>query len=85
VFLGWFALVPLFETFGLDTIADIVSWLLLGALFVGYEQLASALYRTGYASVRVGIMLPLFGGLATLTYAILIAVFAPGCGRQRQH
>jgi hypothetical protein len=78
VFLGWFALVPLFETFGLDTIADIVSWLLLGALFVGYGQLASALYRTGYASVRVGIMLPLFGGLATLTYAILIAVFAPG-------
>jgi hypothetical protein len=78
VFLGWFALVPLFETFGLDTIADIVSWLLLGALFVGYGQLASARYRTGYASVRVGVLLPLFAGLATVAYAILIAVLAPG-------
>ena len=78
VFLGWFALVPLFETFGLETIAGIVGWLLLGALVVGYGQLASALYRTGYASVRLGIMLPLFAGLAALTYAILIAVLAPG-------
>jgi hypothetical protein len=29
VFLGWFALVPLFETFGLETVAEIVGWLLL--------------------------------------------------------
>ncbi len=66
VFLGWFALVPLFETFGLETIADIAGWLLLGALVVGYGQLASSLYRTRYASVRLGIMLPLFAGLATV-------------------
>jgi hypothetical protein len=78
VFLGWFALVPLFETFGLETIADIVGGLLLGALVVGYGQLASALYRTGYASVRLGLMLPLFAGLAAAAYAILIAVLAPG-------
>jgi hypothetical protein len=78
VFLGWFALVPLFETFGLETIADIAGWLLLGALVVGYGQLASSLYRTGYASIRLGIMLPLFAGLVALTYAILIAVLAPG-------
>jgi hypothetical protein len=78
VFLGWFALVPLFETFGLETIADIAGWLLLGALVVGYGQLASSLHRTGYASVRLGNMLPLFAGLAVMTYAIVIAVFAPG-------
>jgi hypothetical protein len=77
VFLGWFALVPLFETFGLETVAEIVGWLLLGALVVGYGQLASALYRTGYASVRVGVTLPLLAALATVTYAILIAVLAP--------
>jgi hypothetical protein len=34
------------------------------------------LYRTGYAAVRLGV-LPLFAGLATLTYAILIGVLAP--------
>jgi hypothetical protein len=44
---------------------------------VGYGQLASALHRTGYASVRLGVMLPLFAG-AAVTYAILIAVLAPG-------
>jgi hypothetical protein len=78
VFLGWFALVPLFETFGLERIADIVSWLLLGALMVGYGQLASALYRSGYASIRLGIMLALFAVLVTLAYAIVIALLAPG-------
>jgi hypothetical protein len=57
---------------------DIVGWLLLGALVVGYGQLASAPYRTGYASVRLGLMLPLFAGLAAAAYAIIIAVLVPG-------
>ena len=78
VFLGWFALRPLFQTFGLTAIAELVGWLLIGALIVGYGQLASALHRSGYASARVTVLLPLFAIAATLVYALLIAVLAPG-------
>ena len=78
VFLGWFALVPLFEAFGLTRIADLVSWLLIGALVVGYGQLASSLNRSGYASVRLALLLPMFAAAATLVYAIVIAALAPG-------
>jgi hypothetical protein len=78
VFLGWFALRPLFETFGLTTIADLTGWLLIGAVVVGYSQLASALYRSGYASARLTLLLALFATIGTLAYAILIGVLAPG-------
>jgi hypothetical protein len=77
VFLGWFALVPLFETFGLETTADLVGWLLLGAVVVGYGQVGNALYRTGYGNIRLGVLLPLFAVTAVLIYAFAIAVFAP--------
>ena len=39
VFLGWFALKPLFETFGLTTIANLTDWLLVGAVVVRYGSL----------------------------------------------
>ena len=77
IYLGWFALVPLFEAFSLTRIADLVSWLLIGALLVGYSQLASAMNRSGYASVRVAVLLPVFAALATLLYAAVIGVLAP--------
>jgi hypothetical protein len=77
VFLGWFALKPLFETFGLMTIASLTGWLLIGAVVVGYGLLASALYRSGYASARLTVLLPLFAIVATLTYMILIGALAP--------
>lgn len=77
VFLGWFALKPLFEAFGLDRIADLTGWLLVGALVVGYGLLASALYRSGYATARVTVVLPVLACAGTLAYAILIGVFAP--------
>jgi len=78
VFLGWFALKPLFETFGLTRIADLTGWLLIGALAVGYGLLASALHRSGYASARSTVVLPLLAGAGTLAYAILVAAVAPG-------
>ena len=78
VFLGWFALVPLFEAFQLTRIADLVSWLLIGALVVGYGQLASALHRSGYASVRLAVLLAEFAIIATLVYGVVIGVLAPG-------
>jgi len=77
IFLGWFALVPLFEAFGLTRIADLVSWLMVGALLVGYSQLASAMNRSGYASVRLAILLPVIAIVATLAYALVIGVLAP--------
>lgn len=73
VFVGWLALRPLFETFGLMTIADLVGWFLVGALVVGYGQLASALYRSGYASARLTVMLPVFAVVATAAYGLLAA------------
>jgi hypothetical protein len=78
VFLGWFGLKPLFETFGLTTIASLTGWLLIGAVVVGYGQLASALYRSGYASARMTVLLALFASVGTVAYAIVIAVLAPG-------
>jgi hypothetical protein len=77
IYLGWFALVPLFEAFGLTRIADLVSWLLIGALLVGYSQLASALNRSGYASLRLAILLPVFAAVVTLVYAALIGLLGP--------
>jgi hypothetical protein len=77
IFLGWFALVPLFESFSLTRIADLVSWLLIGALLVGYSQLASALNRSGYASVRLAVLLPVIATVVTLVYAVVVDVLAP--------
>lgn len=77
VFIGWLALRPLFQTFGLTAIADLVGWLLIGAVIVGYGPLASALYRTGYASVRVTLLLPLLAVVGTLAYG-LAAWIEPG-------
>ena len=77
VFFGWFAFKPLFETFDLTAIAGLVGWLLIGALVVGYGLLASSLYRSGYASARLTVLLPVFAIAATLVYALVIAL-APG-------
>ena len=77
VILGWFALKPLFETFGLTTIAGLTGWLLLGATIGGYGLLASALYRTGYASARLTVLIGGFAAVGTLVYAIVIGVLAP--------
>ena len=81
VLLGWFALKPLFETFGLTSIASLTGWLLLGAAIGGYGLLASALYRTGYASVRTAVALGVFAVVGTLAYAIAVDVLAPASAR----
>jgi hypothetical protein len=77
VILGWFALRPLFETFGLTTIAGLTGWLLIGAAVGGYGLLASALYRTGYATARLTVLIAAFAVVGTLAYAIVIDVLAP--------
>ena len=77
VLLGWLALKPLFETFGLTTIASLTGWFLIGAVFVSYGLLATALYRSGYASARLIVILGLLAMVGTLAYAIVVAVLAP--------
>jgi hypothetical protein len=77
VILGWLALKPMFETFGLIAIASITGWLLLGATIGGYGLLASALYRAGYASARLTVLIGVFAAVGTLAYATVIGVLAP--------
>jgi hypothetical protein len=77
VILGWFALRPLFETFGLTAVAALTGWLLLGATVGGYGLLASALCRTGYASPRLCVLIGSFAVLGTLAYAAVIGALAP--------
>jgi hypothetical protein len=78
VLLGWFALKPLFETFGLTAIAGLTGWLLLGAAVGGYGLLASALHRTGYATGRTATAIGIFAVVGTASYAIVIDLLAPG-------
>jgi hypothetical protein len=77
VFLGWFALKPLFETFGLTPIATVTGWLLIGAVVVGFGQMATALYRSGYASARLIAVIGSLAAAGTLMYAIVVGVLAP--------
>jgi hypothetical protein len=77
VFLGWFALKPLFETFALTTIATVTGWLLVGAVVVGFGQLATALYRSGYAPARLIALIGLLAAVGTLGYAVVIGALAP--------
>lgn len=77
VFLGWFGLKPLFETFGLTRVAELTGWFLVGAVVVGYGVLGSALFRSGYASARQVSLLAAFAVAGTVAYGILAAV-APG-------
>jgi hypothetical protein len=78
VILGWFALKPMFETFGLTAIAGLTGWLLLGAAIGGYGLLASSLYRTGYASARMTVVIGTLAAAGTLAYAFTIGALAPG-------
>src|SRR4029079_5779116 len=74
----WFALKPLFETFGLTAIAGLTGWLLLGAPIGGYGLLARALYVTGDASPRLPLLIGVFAAIGTLAYALVISPVAPG-------
>jgi hypothetical protein len=78
VLLGWFALKPLFETFGLTAIAGLTGWLLLGAAIGGFTLMASALVRTGYASAGTSTLIGVLAVVGTVVFAIVIELRAPG-------
>ncbi|HEU0234994.1 MAG TPA: hypothetical protein VFR14_01000 [Candidatus Limnocylindrales bacterium] len=77
VFIGWLALRPLFETFGLRSIAELTGWFLIGAVVVGAGLLTTSLHRSGYTSVRTTVLLPVIAASATIAYAVVVAVAAP--------
>jgi hypothetical protein len=74
VYVGWLALRPLFETFGLVDMAVFVGYLLLAAFFAGYGQLASALNRSGYATPRQLLLMPLLGLVGAGAYVGLVQI-----------
>ena len=73
--IGWYALLPLFETFGLTRMADLAGWLLAGAAVASYGLLGSQIYRSGFASGRLVVVIALLGIAATLVYAAIAGWF----------
>lgn len=80
VFVGWFALRALFETFGLTTMAGLMGWFLIAALVGGFGLLGTALYRTGYATARTSVLLPLLALIVVAAYGFVVGVVAPALG-----
>lgn len=77
VLFGWFALKPLFETFGLTAIAALTGWFLLGAVIVSYGFLASALHRSGFVAGRLLVAMPALAMAGAAAYALVVAA-VPG-------
>ncbi|HET9085866.1 MAG TPA: hypothetical protein VFN41_15820 [Candidatus Limnocylindrales bacterium] len=73
--IGWFALVPLFDTVGLHQLADLAGWLLLTSTVVSYSLNAVHVYRTGLVSGRLSLLIPLMAILVVLVYGIVLMVF----------
>ena len=73
VIIGWLALRPLFQTFGLTRMAQLAGWLLVVAVIGGYGLVAQHLYRSGYASARLIVLMPLLSAGAALVFAVIVA------------
>jgi len=78
IYMGWFALRPLFQAFGLASMADISSWLLVVANLAGYPLLGAALVRGGFARVRETVLLGAIGLIAAVAYVVVVRVLIPG-------
>jgi hypothetical protein len=72
IVIGWLALVPMFETFGLVVMADLAGWLLVAAIAGGYAMVAQQLHRSGFASARLVVVIPLVAAAATFAYGIAV-------------
>jgi hypothetical protein len=70
---GWFALVPLFDTVGLHQLADLAGWLLLTSTVASYSLNAVHVYRTGLVSGRLSLLIPVMAIAVVLVYAIALA------------
>jgi hypothetical protein len=77
-FVGWFALRPLFQSFGLDKAADITGWLLVIANLAGFPFLAASLVRGGFARIREIVLLGAIGLGAAIAYVVVVRTLVPG-------
>jgi len=77
-FVGWFALRPLFQAFGLDRAAELTGWLLMFANLVAYPYLAASLVRGGFATIREAMLLGALGAAAAGVYVFVVRAFVPG-------
>ena len=71
--IGWFALRPLFEAFGLTRLAEMVGWLLIVSTAASYALLATQLHRSGYASGRLISVIPVLAVATTVAYGAIAA------------
>lgn len=78
VIIGWLALRPLFQTFGLTRMAQLAGWLLVVAVIGGYGLVAQHLHRSGYGSPRLIVLMPLLSAVAALLFAVIVARFGLG-------
>ena len=77
IFMGWFALRPLFQAFGLSSMADISSWLLVAANLAGYPLLGTVLVRSGFARGREVLLVGALAVSAAVVYVVVGRAFMP--------
>jgi hypothetical protein len=75
VAIGWLALRPLFETFGLDRLAELAGWLLAVSTIASYGLVGRHLYQSGFVTARMTVTIPVLAVAATLVYGLLAAWF----------
>ena len=69
--LGWLALRPLFQAFGLQRLADLVAIVSIAVALASYGLVAHHLQRSGYGAGRVLVAIPSLTIAAVLAYAAL--------------
>jgi hypothetical protein len=72
--LGWLALRPLFQAFGLVRLADLVATILVAVAIASYGLVAHHLDRSGYGPSRVLVTIPVLAVVETLFYGLLVAL-----------
>ncbi len=75
VAIGWFALRPLFETFGLPRLADLAGWILAASTASSYALVASQLQRSGFVRAGMTGAIAVIGVGVAIVYAILAGSF----------
>jgi len=72
--LGWLALRPLFQAFGLSRLADLVAFVSVAIAFASYGLVAHHLNRSGYGPTRVIVAIPLLTIVATFAYGAVVGM-----------
>jgi hypothetical protein len=70
---AWFALVPMFQAFGLVRMAELATWLLPTSSLASYGLIATQLHRSGFLSPRLIVLVPTQALALVAAYAVLAA------------